>query len=143
MPPTSLSHLNHFFRQERESVILVRALDRFYKKLSAATRNLPGLDTCQASLNVVLAVTEACVDATATNMEAELRENVLAARQAIAAPRTRLPPPAAEGAVGGAAAAAPAGAAAVTSGINLIEMVNSLQDQIVDSLKTALGRLKM
>ena len=141
MPPTSLSHLNHFFRQERESVILVRALDRFYKKLSAATRNLPGLDTCQASLNVVLAVTEACVDATATNMEAELRENVLAARQAIAAPRTRLPPPAAEGAVGG--AAAPAGAAAVTSGINLIEMVNSLQDQIVDSLKTALGRLKM
>ena len=141
MPPTSLSHLNHFFRQERESVILVRALDRFYKKLSAATRNLPGLDTCQASLNVVLAVTEACVDATATNMEAELRENVLAARQAIAAPRTRLPPPAAEGAVGG--ATAPAGAAAVTSGINLIEMVNSLQDQIVDSLKTALGRLKM
>ena len=141
MPPTSLSHLNNFSRQERESVILVRALDRFYKKLSAATRNLPGLDTCQASLNVVLAVTEACVDATATNMEAELRENVLAARQAIAAPRTRLPPPAAEGAVGG--ATAPAGAAAVTSGINLIEMVNSLQDQIVDSLKTALGRLKM
>eukprot|EP00088_Acartia_fossae_P012119 TRINITY_DN16216_c0_g1_i3.p1 TRINITY_DN16216_c0_g1~~TRINITY_DN16216_c0_g1_i3.p1 ORF type:complete len:783 (+),score=196.71 TRINITY_DN16216_c0_g1_i3:323-2350(+) len=128
-------------KEERESVILVRALDRFYKKLSAATRNLPGLDTCQASLNVVLAVTEACVDATAANMEAELRENVLAARQAIAAPRTRMPPPA-EGAVNsGGGAVAPPGAA--TSGINLIEMVNSLQDQIVDSLKTALGRLKM
>ena len=115
-------------------MILVRALDRFYKKLTAAIRSIPGLDSGTSILDVVLTVTQACVSSTCVQMELELRESLLTARQAIAAPR-RLVSAGSED-VGG-------GGGAGGGSLELMDMVSGLQEQVVESMKSGLNRLKM
>jgi len=135
-------------KEERESVILVRALDRFYKKLTAALRIIPGIELAHSILEVVLAVTQACVESTCVKMEAELRENILAARQTIAAPSRRLG--GSGSTAGGSSGSEEPGIGNGNSsgsfsgpGLQLMDMVSNLQEQIVESLRNALARLKM
>jgi hypothetical protein len=74
-------------KEESETVMLVRAIDRFYKKLVAAGRNIPGLDLSSSALDIVLSITSSFVSSIARGLENSLHENLLAVRQVIAAPR--------------------------------------------------------
>ncbi|XP_023319685.1 vacuolar protein sorting-associated protein 51 homolog [Eurytemora carolleeae] len=108
-------------KEEGETVILVRAIDRFYKKLLAAGRTIPGLNLGTAALDVVLNITSSFVNSIARGLENSLQENLLAVRQVIAAPRRN----------GGESPTPP-----------LSELANSLLSGIVDSIKSALKGLK-
>jgi len=114
--------------KEEDCVLLVRSLDRFYKKLTAVTRCIPALDINQHILEVVMFVTEACVLSAASHMEAELKDSLLAARHTIAAPRRAVNSEVVSG---------------NSNNLELMEMVTGLQDHIVESLKQALKRLRM
>ena len=68
--------------------ILVRALDRFHRRLSASARSLPGgKDLHLEGLRVVVAVSGSCCQAAAKALGDQLQEVTVEARQTIAQPR--------------------------------------------------------
>ena len=68
--------------------ILVRALDRFHRRLSASARSLPGgKDLHQEGLRVVVAVSGSCCRAADKALGEKLQEVTVEARQTIAQPR--------------------------------------------------------
>ena len=74
--------------------ILVRALDRFHRRLTAAARSLPGgSDLHQEGLRVVVAVSATCCQAAAKTLGQQLQEVTVEARQTIAQPRRGGDPP--------------------------------------------------
>jgi len=74
--------------QGEEVEVLVRALDRFHRRLGAAARSVPGgLELPAAGLRVVLAVARRSCAAAAAALGERLREVTVAARQTIAQPR--------------------------------------------------------
>jgi len=74
-------------KDQAEAAILVRALDRFYRRLGAMGRVVPGLDKSKDGLDIVLAVAKAFCEASNKHLEAALQEAVMDVRQELAAPK--------------------------------------------------------
>jgi len=70
-----------------ETELLVRALDRFYRRLCAASKLLPGQDLPRAGLNLVLGVAGEVCQAAAHQLDIALQSSITDARQALAQPR--------------------------------------------------------
>ena len=73
-----------------ETPILVRALDRFHRRLQALSRLLTTVDFSRASLDMVLEASELHCQRTLQCLKDCLQESMLSARQAMVAPRRRL-----------------------------------------------------
>jgi len=74
-------------RDQAEAAILVRALDRFYRRLGAMGRIVPGLEKARGGLDIVLAVAKAFCEASSKHLEAKLQEALMDVRQEMAAPK--------------------------------------------------------
>lgn len=75
-------------RAQGDVALLVRALDRFHRRLAASARSLPGrMDLGGVGLAVVLSVASSYCGATAGSLAHQLTEVMVEARQAIAQPR--------------------------------------------------------
>jgi len=107
--------------QGNELVLLVRAVDRFYKKLASLTRSIPGIDMSGAALDVVVEVARSYAAAVSVRLGDQLTDSLLTVRQAIAAPRKS-----------GGESPSP----------QLAELANTLLSGIVDNIKSALTQLK-
>lgn len=74
-------------KDQAEAAILVRALDRFYRRLGAMGRIVPGLDKARGGLDIVLAVAKAFCEASSKHLEDKLQEALMDVRQEMAAPK--------------------------------------------------------
>jgi len=107
-------------RDQSDAAILVRALDRFYRRLSAATSRLvPGLDLAGSGLSVVLAVTRSYCTTASSHLATALQESLMDVRQALATPRK----------------------VAGEGGVNLGELSTDLLSSIADHIRTSLANL--
>ena len=67
--------------------LLVRSLDRFYRRLTVTNKLIPGLDIIKAGLDVVLAVAQQFSLSARRQLELKFADKVMDARQTIAQPR--------------------------------------------------------
>ena len=67
--------------------ILVRALDRFHRRLTVTSKLVPGLDLLRPGLDVVLAVAGSFSEAAGRQLEDRLQDKIMDTRQTIAQPR--------------------------------------------------------
>ena len=67
--------------------ILVRALDRFHRRLTVTSKLVPGLDLLRPGLDVVLAVARSFSEAAGRQLEDRLQDKIMDTRQTIAQPR--------------------------------------------------------
>ena len=70
-----------------DSSLLVRSLDRFYRRLTVTNKLIPGLDIIKAGLDVVLAVAQEFSASALRQLEEKLADKIMDARQSIAQPR--------------------------------------------------------
>ena len=70
-----------------DSSLLVRSLDRFYRRLTVTNKLIPGLDIIKAGLDVVLAVAKEFSASALRQLEEKLADKIMDARQSIAQPR--------------------------------------------------------
>ena len=67
--------------------LLVRSLDRFYRRLTVTNKLIPGLDMIKAGLDVVLAVAQQFSVSASRQLEEKFADRIMDARQTIAQPR--------------------------------------------------------
>ena len=70
-----------------DSSLLVRSLDRFYRRLTVTNKLIPGLDIIKTGLDVVLAVAQEFSSSALRQLEEKLADKIMDARQSIAQPR--------------------------------------------------------
>ena len=114
-----------------ETHIKVKALDRFHRRLQATTRLLPpSVDFSRAGLNLVLEASELHCAESLDYLKENLHDSLMAARQALVAPRSRL-------------------AASSTSGseyeneADLSELNNTLLSAIAEKVREQMADLKL
>ena len=73
--------------EPRSGRILVRALDRFHRRLTVTSKLVPGLDLLRPGLDVVLAVAGSFSEAAGRQLEDRLQDKIMDTRQTIAQPR--------------------------------------------------------
>jgi hypothetical protein len=85
-----LDQMRARLRQEKsleETAIKVRALDRFHRRLQAMSRLLATIDFSRSGLDLVLEASELHCRTTLDYLKDSLQESMMAARQAMVAPR--------------------------------------------------------
>ena len=73
--------------EPRSGSILVRALDRFHRRLTVTSKLVPGLDLLRPGLDVVLAVAASFSEAAGRQLEDRLQDKIMDTRQTIGQPR--------------------------------------------------------
>ena len=73
--------------EPRSGSILVRALDRFHRRLTVTSKLVPGLDLLRPGLDVVLAVAASFSEAAGRQLEERLQDKIMDTRQTIGQPR--------------------------------------------------------
>ena len=123
-----LEQLRARIKQEKsleETPILVRALDRFHRRLQALSRLLTTIDFSRASLDLVLEASELHCQRTLQSLKECLQESMLTARQAMVAPRRRLNTDSDEG------------------DVNLSELNQALLSSVAEKIRSHLTNLQL